>query len=164
VLRTLEFDVRPLAARVLWNASPETIPPRSHMILAVDIGGTTYIADVGFGGLTLTAPLRLRAGIEQETPHELFRITGEDPDLRVEAKIGEDWRPLFRFDLSEQYEVDYAAPTWYLSTNPGSAFRTTLMAARARVRGPPARRPRPLEHDHARRCAAAHAHDPRRRH
>jgi N-hydroxyarylamine O-acetyltransferase len=101
------------------------------MILAVDISGATYIADVGFGGLTLTAPLRLRPGLEQETPHELFRISGEDPNLRVEARIGEDWRPLFRFDLSEQYEVDYAAPNWYLSTNPGSGFRSTLMAARA---------------------------------
>lgn len=34
----------------------------------------TYIADVGFGGLTLTAPLQLIPAIEQPTPHETFRL------------------------------------------------------------------------------------------
>lgn len=131
VLRTLGYEVKGLAARVLWGRPPDAITPRNHMLINVDIGGSSYIVDVGFGGLTPTAPLRLRAGVEQQTPHETFRITGEEPDFRVEAQIGEEWRPLYRFDLAEHYELDYAAPNWYLSTYPESPFRNMLMVNRA---------------------------------
>src|SRR5690606_32864649 len=74
VLADLDFEVRPLGARVLWNHPEGAERPVSHMVLAVDIAGSTYLADVGFGGLTLTAPLQLRDGKEQETPHETFRL------------------------------------------------------------------------------------------
>jgi N-hydroxyarylamine O-acetyltransferase len=131
VLRTLGYEVKPLAARVLWNHPADAITMRSHMLLSVDIGGASYYADVGFGGLTMTAPLRNRVGVEQETPHEEMRLSGEDPALMVEANLGGEWQPLFRFDLSDQYEIDFIAPNWYASTHPDSIFRTGLMAARA---------------------------------
>ncbi|MBU7582138.1 MAG: arylamine N-acetyltransferase [Nostoc sp. TH1S01] len=57
VLLTLGFQVKNLAARVLWNIPEGRIMPRTHMLLCLDIDGQKYIADVGFGGITLTAPL-----------------------------------------------------------------------------------------------------------
>jgi N-hydroxyarylamine O-acetyltransferase len=132
MLRSLGYEVRPIAARVLWGRPADAITPRSHMALAVDLGGATWLCDVGFGGTTPTAPLRLRSGAEQETPHDTFRILGEDPALRLEIRVAEDdWRPLYRFDLSEQHEVDFAAPNWFAATHPDSIFRTGLTAARA---------------------------------
>ncbi len=122
VLRTLEFEVRPLAARVLWDVPEDTITRRSHMLLLVDIGGAQYIADVGFGGVTPTAPLRLRVDVEQETPHEVYRITGGQPDYRVQVQEGDGWRTMFRFDLSEHHPIDFEAANWYLATNPASKF------------------------------------------
>lgn len=130
VLRALGFEVRWLAARVLLNMPAGRVNARTHMLLLVAAGGTQYIADVGFGGLTLTTPLRLAAGIEQDTAHERFRLRGHDEAYVMEALIGDEWRPLYRFDLQEQQLADYELANWYLSHNPASHFVTTLVAAR----------------------------------
>jgi N-hydroxyarylamine O-acetyltransferase len=130
-LRALEFEVTPYTARVLWDVPPDTITRRSHMVLMVDIGGASYLVDAGFGGPAPTAPLRMRPDVEQETPNEPFRITGEAPPHGVEIKTGETWRLLYRFDLSEQHPIDFEAPNWYLATNPNSKFfRDSLIATR----------------------------------
>ena len=130
-LQAIGFAVEGLAARVLWNQPPDAITPRSHMLLHVDLGREVWLADVGFGGLTLTAPLRLEPGTEQQTPHEPFRMIEIGPgEYRMEAKIGAEWRPLCRFDLQRQYEVDYAVTNHYVSTAPLSHFRLSLLAAR----------------------------------
>jgi N-hydroxyarylamine O-acetyltransferase len=129
-LRELGFKVTGLAARVLWNAPEDAIRPRSHMLLKIDLGGESHIADVGFGGLTLTAPLRLITDVEQSTPHEPFRIVKVDDDLKLQALIGAAWKTLYRFDLQAQFDVDYEVANHYMSTYPTSHFRSMLIAAR----------------------------------
>lgn len=129
ILRDLDYEVRPLLARVIWT-NPEAITaPPSHMLLLIDIKGVNYIADVGFGGLSLTAPLRLRSGLEQTTPHETFRLTGGDPDWTLEAKIGEDWRGVYVFTTAEAAEVDLWDINRDLSSNPASPFTLQLRAS-----------------------------------
>jgi N-hydroxyarylamine O-acetyltransferase len=130
VLIAVGFQVTNLAARVLWNLPEGTITPRSHMLLQVDIDGEKYIADVGFGGLTLTAPLSLTPGIEQSTPHEAFRLIATDHIYIMQAYIGQEWKALYRFDLQEQQLPDYEVSNWYVCTHPNSLFVTTLIAAR----------------------------------
>lgn len=129
VLRELDFKVRGLAARVVWNRPDGADDVAHHMLLAVDIAGATYIADVGFGGLTLTAPLRLKADAEQPTPHETFRLTGGAQDWQLEARLGEDWKALYRFELTEKATEDYAASNAFLSADPASPFLTELRVA-----------------------------------
>jgi hypothetical protein len=53
VLRAIGFTVASLAARVQWNVPPDTDTPRYHMLLRIDLVDGPYIADVGFGRLTL---------------------------------------------------------------------------------------------------------------
>jgi N-hydroxyarylamine O-acetyltransferase len=130
-LRALGFRPIGLAARVLWNAPEGSIRPRSHMLLLIEIDGQRYIADVGFGGLTLTAPLRLDANVPQETPHEVFRLRGSDGDFVLEAMLGDAWSPLYRFDLQPQHLADYEVSNWYLCHAPQSHFLAGIMAARA---------------------------------
>ncbi len=130
VLRSLGFGVTGLAARVLWNAPQGAVRPRGHMLLAIELGGESYLADVGFGGLTLTAPLRLVTGIEQPTPHEPFRLIAEDGLFVLQALLRGEWRPLYRFDMQPQATIDYEVANWFLSTHPESHFVTGLMAAR----------------------------------
>ncbi|TGQ74389.1 MAG: arylamine N-acetyltransferase [Mesorhizobium sp.] len=130
-LEAFGFEVSGLAARVLLGQPDDAITPRSHMLLRVVADGKVYIADVGFGGLTLTAPLLLEPDLEQQTPHETFRLVEADGYFRLQAGIGADWRSLYRFDLQPQYEVDYAIANYYLSTNPASHFLSTIVAARA---------------------------------
>jgi N-hydroxyarylamine O-acetyltransferase len=141
-LKALGFQITLLAARVLWNApgGVDVVRPRSHMLLLVDLEDGPFIADVGFGGLTLTAPLRLLPDIEQATPHEAFRLVTPSPavdaaarmrdEFVLQARLDEGWKPLYRFGLQEQLLPDYEVTNWYLSNHPESQFVTGLMAAR----------------------------------
>jgi N-hydroxyarylamine O-acetyltransferase len=129
-LTALGFDVTGLAARVVMNQPPGAALPRTHMLLKVDVDGEAYIADVGFGGLTLTGPLRLSEEGVQETPHEPFRLA-QDGDVRqLDALIGGTWTPLFRFDATAQIDADYEMMNYYTATHPDSVFRNNLTAAR----------------------------------
>ena len=130
VLKALGFSVRGLGARVIWRAAEGVITARAHMLLCVDIAGTRHIADVGFGGTTPTAPISLDREGEQPTAHEPFRLMRAGGDFVLQARIGEAWQSLYRFDLQEQIEADYEIVNWYQSTSPNSYFISNLMAAR----------------------------------
>jgi len=133
VLEELGFRVTGLAARVMWNAPEGVVRARSHMLLKVEgLDAATYIADVGFGGLTLTAPLRLVPDIEQPTPHEPFRLVGggDRDNYILQALVRDVWKPLYTFDLQPQHLVDYQVSNWHLEHHPESPFVNNLMAAR----------------------------------
>ena len=130
VLLQLGFRVRGLAARVLLNVPEGTVRPRSHMLLLIDLDNRHYVADVGFGGLTLTAPLRLQVDIKQSTPHEACRLIAAAEGFVMQARVDDSWRSLYAFDLQEQVLADYEAVNWYLCNNPSSQFVTGLIAAR----------------------------------
>jgi N-hydroxyarylamine O-acetyltransferase len=129
VLQGLGFKVTQLAARVVWNAPPGLVRGRTHMLLRIDLEDGPYVADVGFGGLTLTAPLHLATDIEQATPHETFRLTKTGDVFSMEALIQEAWKALYQFDLQPQWQPDYEISNWYVSTHPESHFTFVLMAA-----------------------------------
>jgi N-hydroxyarylamine O-acetyltransferase len=130
VLQDLEYSAKGHLARVVWNQAEGPETRRTHMFISVEIGGATYLCDVGFGGQTLTAPLKLRSGVEQDTPHGLFRISGEDPNYQLEAQIGEEWRALYAFDLMPANIADIEAGNLFTSSDPQSLFLTHLVAAR----------------------------------
>ncbi len=90
----------------------------------------SYIADAGFGGLTLTAPLRLEADVEQSTPHGPFRLIRAGEEYVQQARLQDNWQTLYRFGLHEQVLADYEVSNWYLSNHPASFFTTGLIAAR----------------------------------
>ncbi len=102
MLLDLDFEVKTHGARVLWGTPPDVEPPLRHMVLTVDIAGVSYLCDVGFGGQTATAPLRMRREAEQQTPHETYRLLEVDGTWTVEVEIDAVWRPLYSFELSER--------------------------------------------------------------
>ena len=130
VLQQLGFQVDGLTARVSWNAPPDTLLPRTHMPLLVRLGGESYVVDVAFGGMTPSSVLRLAPGIEQTTPHEPFRLLQDGELFTLQARIHEQWRPLYAFDLQPQLPIDYEPVNWYLSTHPQSRFVVNLIVAR----------------------------------
>jgi N-hydroxyarylamine O-acetyltransferase len=137
VLQAIGFRVTGLAARAMWNAPEGTVRARTHMLLRIDLPsnrdleGGPYIADVGFGGLTLTGPLRLVRDIEQATPHETFRLLEADRgEYVLQVLIGGAWKPLYSFDLQPQLLIDYEVWNWHLCHHSDSPFITNLMAAR----------------------------------
>jgi N-hydroxyarylamine O-acetyltransferase len=129
-LESIGFDVIGLSARVSWNVQPDEVLPRTHMLLHLRLDGQPYIADVGFRGVTLTAPLRLEVEKEQSTPHELFRLMSDNSEFILQAKLGDAWKTLYRFTLQEQLPSDYEMANWYTSCHPKSRFINRLMAAR----------------------------------
>jgi len=129
-LEGLGFEVAGLTAGVLWNRPEGEMTARTHVLLRVDLDEGPYLADVGFGGQTLTGPLRLETDVEQATPHEPYRLVRDGEELVMQTKIREAWRPLYRFGLQEQRLLDYEVGNWYVSTHPASTFVNGLMAAR----------------------------------
>ncbi|NVH76405.1 arylamine N-acetyltransferase [Paraburkholderia sp. JPY432] len=132
VLMQLGFKVTPMLARVIWGREPGTISPRTHMVLRLDIDGDEWIADVGFGGVTLTAPLRLTAGLAQPIPLGTFRLANAGHDtvyLEVLAP-DESWSRVYHVDLRAVEWVDYEISNWYTSTSPDSKFVNNLLACR----------------------------------
>ena len=132
-LGEMGFEAQGLGARVLWGAPADApLRQRSHMALLVSLTEGRFVADVGFGGMTMSAPLALQTQGPQPTPHEPFRLVaapGESYDLQ--ADIGGQWLPLYRFDLAVQLPVDYEPANWFVATHPSSPFPNHLMGARA---------------------------------
>jgi N-hydroxyarylamine O-acetyltransferase len=130
-LENMGFQVTGLAARVSWNNPEGVMLPRTHMLLRVDLNGRAYIADVGFGNLTLTTPLRMETDIEQTTPHEPFRIIEGGGEFVLQAKVRDAWNALYSFTLQPQLMPDYEMGNWYVSRHPKSRFVNGLIVARA---------------------------------
>lgn len=131
------FSVMPLAARVLFGRAPDAVTACTHMLLRVDIDGAPWIADVGFGGVTLCAPLALMSREEQPTPHEPARINERDDGsaYALTVKIGDAWKPVYRFDMRKTEPVDYEVSNWYTSTSPDVLFTNHLLACRPLAEG-----------------------------
>jgi len=132
VLRALGYPVEEATARVRWTVPEGVTAPRTHCLLFVEAEGEDYLVDVGFGGNTLTAPLRLSSRDEQETPHEPFRLVDEEGGRVVqEAKLGGQWAPLYAFDFAHTHPIDYEMGNWFTSAHPNSIFVNGLMGGRA---------------------------------
>ena len=136
-LEALGFDVKTMMARVLWAQNEHFhIGPCTHMFLLVTIEGYEYIADVGFGGMTLSGPILFRLYEEQQLPLGRFRLndTKAFPDLQnipyvLETKLGETWKPMYCFDKTVCYDCDLDVSNYYVSTHPDSIFRRSFMVA-----------------------------------
>jgi N-hydroxyarylamine O-acetyltransferase len=130
ILKSLGFRVKGLAARVRWNIPEEVVTPRGHMLLLIDMEDEKYIADVGFGSLTLTSPLRLVYDLEQATPHETFRFKQIEEGYLLQAKIKNEWRSVYSFSVIEYLPADYNVSNWYLCNHPQSHFLKELIVTK----------------------------------
>ncbi|MET0595310.1 MAG: arylamine N-acetyltransferase [Polyangiaceae bacterium] len=131
VLRALGFDATPISARVRYQRPRDFIPPRTHVFLRVEIGGESWLADVGVGGFSLTSALRLDTSEEQATPHEPRRIVREGHILYHQVRLADDWHDICEFTLEEMPDIDRELGNWFTSTHPQSHFKNRLLAARA---------------------------------
>ncbi|MDR3475398.1 MAG: arylamine N-acetyltransferase [Devosia sp.] len=132
VLRELGFSAQGHLAGVLWGGRPVDELEPDHMTVTVELGGLTYLVDVGFGGLLQTVPLKLRTGVEQPTPLGTYRLTGEDPALRLEFLHHEgQWRPVYQFSLEAVADDAYAGISDTLNADPDWFFHHHLLVERA---------------------------------
>lgn len=131
VLEALGFGIERLAGRVVWRNPDGPLPAQTHHVLSVTVPGLDgpLLVDVGFGGQTLTSPIRLEAGPVQATRHEPYRIQERGDGYQLEAEVRGEWQPLYMFNTRPQPRIDLEVGSWYVSTHPNSFFVTGLTAA-----------------------------------
>jgi arylamine N-acetyltransferase len=132
-LAQVGFRVRRLAGRVIWMVPPDApVPAQTHTVLAVSFPGSqgSYLVDVGFGGQTPTAPIRIETGSVQQTALEPYRLEDRGDGLVLQALIRGEWVALYEFVTRTAPEIDLKVGSWFVSTHPSSHFVTGLMVAR----------------------------------
>ncbi len=134
-LRALGFEVIDLAARVMWGRPAGVATARTHRLLHVRGGGQEWLADVGFGGQTLTGVLRMDTEDEQATPHELFRLRRMGDERVLESLVCHEWLALCSFGMQPQLPIDFEAANYQLAHDPASLFTQQLVVSRATRQG-----------------------------
>ncbi len=130
VLRTLGFTVIPLVARVRWNLPADLQTALTHMLLRVDTPDAgPYLADVGFGSMSLVEPLRFEVDREQLAGLEPRRIVARGKIFAQQARLGDTWSDVYHFSGDEAPAIDFEVGNWYTSTHPQSRFRQNLGAS-----------------------------------
>ncbi len=128
-LKSLGFVVRPQLARVLYKCPNPTA--RTHEVLIVTISGREWLADVGFGGPGLRAPIPLVSGRIEEQFGERYRLIRDSRFGALLRKHAEDgFFDLYAFDQDEvTLDADLEMANHYTSTWPESIFRLQRMCA-----------------------------------
>ncbi|HWA27512.1 MAG TPA: arylamine N-acetyltransferase [Lacunisphaera sp.] len=134
-LRGLGFAAEPMIARVRWQVPPEVATGLTHMLVRVALDGRDWLADAGMGSLSLTAPLQMVDGLEQDTPHDCRRLVRRDGRFAQQVLFDGQWQDVSIFDPQTAAAVDLEMGNWYSHTHPQAHFRNNLMVARATADG-----------------------------
>lgn len=134
VLRELGFEVEALSGRVRFSQARDEIPPRTHLFARVMLDGVPWLVDVGVGGLTPTAPIRMDTDEPQPTMHDTRRIVQGEPCNGLprwfhQVQIDGEWFDIYQFTGEHMPMIDWEVSNWWTSTNPESKFRQSIMAA-----------------------------------
>ena len=133
LLRGLGFDVRLAAAT---TRTPDGWSPyeNTHMLNIVDIDGSLFVADVGFGGNSPGAPVPLD-GEEVRDADGFYRTVREEDYYVLQKREAEDWAPLYRFRTEEKRVEDFGQACQFVQTSPESPFNRRVFVSRATDRG-----------------------------
>jgi N-hydroxyarylamine O-acetyltransferase len=134
-LRQLGFAVRGREGRVRTGIPADVATGRTHMVLQVAIDGEAWLADVGFGGLAPTAPLRLASRERQPAPVVDYRFVDLEDDLLLQAATNEGWSDCYRIVPTAPQPIDYDMANWWTATRPGVFLRGNLVVARSVAEG-----------------------------
>jgi N-hydroxyarylamine O-acetyltransferase len=128
-LRSLGYKVTSLQARVVRGLDIDAPRPMFHMVLRIDLPEGPFLADVGFGNLAPTAPLRLTPLLEQETPHEIMRFIEMGDELTLQSRLGERWEHIYRVVPLPRVDTEYEICNWFAGTHPQSPYLNNMIAA-----------------------------------
>lgn len=135
VLTHLGFSVAGLEGRVRSGVPGDVVTARTHMAIRVTIEGEHFLADVGFGGLAPTGPLKLVAVEVQRDPLGSYRLLTVDEDLLLQCETREGWTDCYRLAPSLPHPIDYEMGNWFVATYPKAFLRQNLLVSRSTPRG-----------------------------
>ena len=130
-LQQAGFAVQGLEARVRAGVPAEVVTPRTHMALRVTVQGEHYLADVGFGGLAPTAPMKLCERAAQRDGVDTYRFVDLESDLLLQCATHDGWIDCYRIGPVEPHPIDYEMGNWFVATHPKAMLRQNLLVARA---------------------------------
>lgn len=126
-LRAIGFEARPLLARVHLHGQASA---RTHELLLVTVGSRLWLADVGFGGPSLRAPIPLELGVTWDQEGFAFRLVDAGAyGTMLQSRVEGAWRDLYSFDLGHVWPADIALGNHFTSTHPSSFFTFARVAA-----------------------------------
>jgi len=128
-LRSLGYSVKSLQARVVRGLDIDAPRPMLHMVLRVDLPQGPFLADVGFGNLAPTAPLRLAPLVEQDTPHEVMRFIEMGDELTLQSRLRDRWEHIYRVVPLPRFDAEYEICNWFTGTHPQSPYLNNMIAA-----------------------------------
>ena len=143
MLASMGLPNRPLLARVWIGApepkAPDDLPPRTHTLRLVEVGGEVWMADAGFGA-AYVPPLPLVHGASAHTPdgaqHRLVQFGGlgdmggewvlerQGPASATDGRApnAKGWVAQYSFDLAEVAPIDLELSNHWTSTRPNTRF------------------------------------------
>jgi N-hydroxyarylamine O-acetyltransferase len=104
--------------------------PRTHQVSLVEIGGETWLADVGFGGPGLMQAIPFRSGYEEVQLGRKIRLRfSEDWGMLYEEELKDGWRTIYSIPSEKTEEIDLITGNHYCATHINSIFRNNLYCA-----------------------------------
>lgn len=126
-LHAVGFDARALLARVHLTDPPSG---RGHQLILVTLQGRQWIADVGFGGPGLRAPIPFELNHRTTQNGQTFRLVEAGPfGIMLQTLKDTQWQDLYSFDLGQVFPADIAYGNHFTSTHPSSFFTFARVAA-----------------------------------
>ena len=130
VLTALGYEVERRLARV----GDVTASARTHCVLAIQVDGTSWLADPGFG-LSLMHPIRFVDGALDDHGGWAYRLQRHEnpaggPTWELQRQRDGAWELMHTTDDLPVQQVDVRAGHHFTSTYPTSHFRHGLMLTR----------------------------------
>lgn len=125
-LHAFGFQARPLLARVHLRGTPTG---RTHQLILVTINGAPWLADVGFGGGGLLAPIPFELDRVFEQDGLQFRLVrSELYDYMLQLRKQDYWQDLYSFDLTHVGAADILLGNHFTATCAESFFTFARVA------------------------------------
>jgi N-hydroxyarylamine O-acetyltransferase len=125
-LESVGFRAAAHAARVVTIVERHQAP-RTHMFVTVELDGSRYVMDPGFGGHAAAVPVPLREGAEARDGLDRHRMVPRDGEWVLEAEVDGTMKALWTSTLEPQYSVDFELANHWIATSPASPFTSRLM-------------------------------------
>ena len=125
-IERIGFRATAHAARVLVVV-PRHQSPRTHMFLTVELDGTRFVVDPGFGGHGALVPVPVREGVEVRDGVDRHRMVRREGEWVLEAEIEGMMMPLWTSTLETELPIDFELANHWVSTSPSSPFVNRLM-------------------------------------
>jgi N-hydroxyarylamine O-acetyltransferase len=128
LLKELGFSVHLYLGRVIYNQ--DIHPGLTHRITLVEIDGSRYIVDVGFGPLGPAQAVSM-SGKESTQGFRVFRIAQHRPgEFHMQTFKDGEFYSLYKFELARYGQADCEVGHFYSHQHPQASFVNHLVVSR----------------------------------